>query len=627
MSTNRHPAPLLGIGLLAWCAWLVWPVLSASSPTLLGGEGSDAIRGAWSLDHVARSLPGLVWTERVGWPMGALALPLPFLTGILLAPVNLLLGPVRGYALDVALLLALAGVAVAWLGREVSGSWRVGALAGGAFVAQPMLLHAITDGTPEHLAFWLLPAAAAAGLRATSSRRVAWATVAGALASLTAFDSPYLAVWLVGVAPFAALAMFLAPAAPSEGPRARPLHLLAAATMAAIPGVLLTFLVYRGFTLTPPDTALDLPTALSGNSVDLRSWWFLEHRPDSDVLGTLAPALLPTPWLVASVVLALAAPRRTLPWLALGVTCLVLSLGTRTENVAVLAWWLQAALGPTGQDLGATLGRAVVDLNSTITTLPLASGIRFPRRWLVPAAMGLSLAGTVGAGRLVRLVLDLATSRWGHPPGRSTRLVAWLPGVPVLLGVAGAAGVLACQPWRGTTPGMALPDVAFAAWIRQEAPRGAVLLLPTVRPAPDHRMRAKVPVFADLSTALASADNEYFQLLHRRSTWSHPTLLTVAARPGLPEAVRRLVGDTNDLTDPHFKAIPPPGSALDPNRDADRQQARDWLLDQGLCCVVLDAAVFEPPWLDRALSFWGPFAETRTFEDGTGVIVGFLAPR
>ena len=169
-----------------------------------------------------------------------------------------------------------------------------------------------------------------------------------------------------------------------------------------------------------------------------------------------------------------------------------------------------------------------------------------------------------------------------------------------------------------------LPEATFARWIREEAPKGAVILFPTVRPAPDLRMRARVPVFANLSSALASADNEYLQLLHRRPTMSWPPLLTLRAKGALPQAVVRILQDTNDLTDPFYKGVDPPGSAMDEWNAKKRRQGRDWLYEAGFCCVVFDLGVYAEPWRTRVQSFYEPFVVTRTFEDGDGVLVAVL---
>jgi len=380
--------------------------------------------------------------------------------------------------------------------------------------------------------------------------------------------------------------------------------------VSALPGLLAVWMLFRGFTLKPPDTALDLGTALAGNSVNLRTWWFLEHRPEADIHGTLAPALLPTAFLGVTLVCGLIR-RRAWPWTLAGLVTLVLALGINAENASVLAWWAQAAAGLPGARVGGALGRAILRFNEMWVHLPLMAGIRFPRRWLVVSALCLSIGGASGLVGVVAWIFR----RW--------RWDGTLAGV--LGGVGVATAVLGSQVYRDTLPLVTLPDLAFTAWIATEAPKGAVIVFPTVRPAPDQRVRASVPVFGNLSTALASADNEYFQLLHRRPTQSWPTLLTLRTRGALPVEVRGLLQDTNDLTDPFYKGTPPPGSAVDDLNAAARKTGRDWLVAQGFCCVVFDLGVYPEPWRARALSFYEPFSDIRTFEEGEGVLVGALA--
>ena len=611
--TSGRPHLWVAASLLGLAAAWVLPAWLAGSHALLGADGSDAIRAAWGFDHVLRGLPDPIWTRRIHFPSGATALPLPFFSALLLAPADLLFGPFAGYTLAIVLLLWLAGAATAWAVRELTGSWSIGAMAGATFMAQPMLLHAIDDGTPEHLAIWTLPACWAAILRALRTGSSGWSAVAGALAVGLALDSPYGLVFGLVMVPF--LLPLLATRLRQADRHAR-LRSLLPALLITTAGLLLVYWLYSGFTLQPPDTALDLDTALAGNSVDLRAWWMQENRPEADILGTLAPALIPTAFLISTLILSVLGLPRSLPWLLAALFSLGLALGTNPQNAGVLAWWGQAAAGGTGHTIGQHLGELILAFNTWWTRLPLMEGVRFPRRWLVLAGLALCVAGGVGLAAMVPLsargLKRLQDLRIG-PKGPT------LAGI--LLGITLSGGMEHDQHYRDHLPTMELPTALFARWLGEEAPPGAVILFPTVRPAPDMRVRARVPVYANLGTNLASADHEYFQLLHHRPTHHHPSLLTVLPSGDPAPAIARLLQDTNDLTVPHFLGGEPPGSATDPRRDAERAAGRHQLRQAGTCCLAFDLGVYEEPWLQRAVQFYAPIHESHRFEEGDGVLV------
>ena len=614
----RRPALWVALGFLAWACWLVAPALLAGEHSLpgTGSQDSDVIRGAWSLGQAAWGLPDPIFTHRAFFPVGIKVVPLPFGSGLLFAPLQLLLGSLGAYDPSLLLLVAAAGFCTAWLVRELGGSWGIGAVAGGALLAQPMLMHSISDGTPEHLAIWSLPAVLAAAWRAQRTGSLRWAAATGLLLLVLLLDSPYMAVYGLVLAPFFLATVLRIRPAGTQGwwPRLRPMLLCAAF---ALPAVVVIALLYQGFTLAPQDfTAEAAAVELSGNSVLLRSWWGLESTPGSDHRGNLVPALIPSVMLVPTVLLALAGLRRSWAWLLAGMLMLAMALGSNPDNAAMLGWWLGEVAGPVGRSAGQGLGDAIHGLNMALLGHAPFSGIRFPRRWLVPAALCLSVAGSLGLGTVLRLALRTPALRTLL---ERRRLAFELLGLAS--GLVLATALLAAQPYLEPRQTTAFPQLAFAEWIAEQPGDGAVLTLPTVRPGKPNTHRWELPVYANISDTLRSADELYFQLVHLRPIYGYPAFFTTVANSGLEPAAKRLVRDSNDMALPGMLDKEPPSSAYQPDELGERAAGRAWLVERGLRFVVIDLSVYQEPWIDHVVSFYEPITSQQRFDDGDGVMV------
>lgn len=619
---SAHHAGLgVALGFLGWGLLLCLPVLVGPRGLILGESGSDVIRGIWSMDHVLRGLPDPIWTQRVHVPGGAFALPLPFASSLLLSPLNLLLGSLRGYVLSCGLLLGLAGFGVAWLARELTGRWSLGALAGGSFMGQPMLLHAIQDGTPEHLAVWSLPCALAALLRAARLGSRGQTIAAGLLVAVVLFDSPYLAVQALLLGPAALLALLVIHRAEEREPRA--LRVLGWSLLVALPALLFVAWLYSGFQLSLPDSVHDPATVLAGNSVDLKTWWILERAPQRDVLGNMVPAYLPMFFLLPALLLGLLGLPRSLPWLLVALLSFGLALGTNPANPQVMVVWGSSLLGSPLGRLGSLVGEAILAANLWLTDLPVLEGVRFPRRWLLSMGLALSLAGALGLSSVSRqLAGTRRLARVRDLIARHVPQAGLLVAVLVSLLLAESLLLLPrSSPFPSVTQ---LPPVEFAEWLR-DAPEGAVLQLPTQRQAPAQGFRATVPVYAGLPSMLASTDSEYFQILHRKPTWHHPSLLTVRPVGTLPQELVAFIRDIDDLTLPALQGLDPPISATEGQRSDTRKMVRRSLRIFGFRWVTLDLGAYKEPWLGMALEYLAPVAEQRRFPDGQGVLLVELA--
>ena len=181
------------IGLLVSTLWLFGPVLADLNTVVIGDPQTDAIRGAWGFQHLSSTVFNgeLPWdSTRVNFPDGARLMVLPLASGLLLSPLGLL-DPIFAYNLILILLVFSSGLATAWLTQVVSDSWAAGFLAGTVLLAQPMLHHALADGTAEHMALWAVPLFIGAAWLALADQNPRWGVGAGLFSIVVALDSPY----------------------------------------------------------------------------------------------------------------------------------------------------------------------------------------------------------------------------------------------------------------------------------------------------------------------------------------------------------------------------------------------------------------------------------------------------
>jgi len=603
----RAGGDLTLLACLGLTLWVCGPLLMSPEGTLAGDPSTDAIRGMWSFDHLRRSLlppETPLWSHHVNFPEGVLALVLPWVSGILLAPAGLLLGPVSGYNFAVGALIFGVGFSSAALIRTLSGSWAAGIAFGGAMLAQPTLLHSVADGTPEHIAFWLVPLFLAAGWATADQGRVGLAILTGLLAGAVALDSPYHAIYAAVLGLIALGPMWVGAL---RGPRRA--DVVRALVALLIVGALVGGALFWLFQFFPIESrAVDDDGALLKlNSVDLHTWWQQEWGFAGPRDPSLAPTVIPSVPLVAALVLSLAHLRRSLPWVLAGVVMLALSLGQNPRIPAELAVWM----GETGADLGRTL----LSWNADLYSLPGIGSIRFPRRWLLPAGFAFMMAGGIGLGRIFR-----AVNRF--PWGRPVTLV-----LALLLAIGGVQQGLHGSRFHDVFPAQALPPIAFAAWIGERG-GGALLTLPQIRPAPKQARRDTLPVFANLSDSLSSVDVAYIQVLSGRPTVEYPSLKTLAPMR-LNGPLFRQLRNWDDIARAAQEGGTPPRAAIDEHHAPEREAILAAMVAAGIEYICVDVAAFNEETLDiLRTQLRSVTAEERRFEDGTGVLVFVLqAPK
>jgi hypothetical protein len=588
------------IGLLCGTAWLFGPMLQSLDQLIIGDPKTDAIRGAWGFDHLAQSV--FSWrspwdSTRLNFPFGARLMVLPLASGLMLSPLGAL-DPILAYNLTLIALVFASGLTTAWLTRLVSNSWTVGFLAGITVLSQPMLHHAIADGTAEHIALWAVPLFIGASYLALAEQSPAWGVGAGLFSVVVALDSPYHGLYAL-VLGVAVLPVVMKNVRGRQGDLGRA---VAAMLISAILGVGFVYYLYQRF--EAGDINGTGTASLQGtNATDLRLWW--KHLGGGGGIRELSrpPTMIPTALFLGAVLLCAVSVKLSAPWLLAGLFMIAVSFGTRTATPDLMAAWLGVPMG--------VLFEWIIGFNQWFYSLPIAGEVRFPRRWLVPGAMSLSVGAGIG--------LNTVFQRWVKVPAARVVLVAILAVFSLQLGV-NSSGI------HNPFPSHALPTVAFTKAIQDAQVKGAVLLLPSTRALTPGATREKLPVFANISSVLASADDLYLQMRHGCSMVSFPSLQTLAAKPSDSD-VSRALRDWSDLTGANSggRGIPP--SAYDPGAQPERDRGLKLLRRAGLRWIAVDLGFYDGEGLEHLLKQLDKtIAETQKFADGDGVLLLRLKP-
>lgn len=361
---------------------LTWPLARAPAETVVGGERTDVYNALWSYWLVARGLAAggfPVETTLLSWPEGGRLLVADPLNAALAAPITLGAGPALAYSVTVLVHLALGGWFADAAGRALGGN---GVVAGVAYVASPVVLSHLQNGSSEAAAVAWLPLAALACVRALEGGR-GRAVGAGVALALAAVGGG----WYAGIGAFL-LAGALALLHPG-GRRLWPALALGAAILAPVAAA------YHALGAAPDSlVGLKTPESLARlrrtvGAADPRIFVVPGdfRSPDFTRLEQNASDLVHTAYL-GFALLALAAWKGRSPalWLAL-VASLVLALGP------VLVWgggpvpWHGRSLPLPYAALEGLPGFSGLSLLYRIATLaPLALGLLADRApaWLAP---------------------------------------------------------------------------------------------------------------------------------------------------------------------------------------------------------------------------------------------------
>jgi hypothetical protein len=692
---DRHLQPIaVGVFLLVLVYLQFEPIFEVLGSSILGDPETDAIKGMWSFDHIRRSMlppETPIWSSQANYPEGVLALVLPWVSSVLLSPLGGIFGPITGWNLSILTMVWALGMSLAWLVQVTTKSWAAGAVAGAAMISQPMLFHAIGDGTPEHVSLWTIPIFLVAAWKALSEDVPAWGVAAGLAATLVALDSPYNAIYafLIGimVLPFAMIRR-------REGAWIRQMGLTVGMfLLAAGIGTLLIWLLYRNFPLDETSQEVALQSTAdqscqqevagyasrgevcldrfhepmsftpkrfdpsSGNEIDCQdevrkfcsmnttdvwTWWKFDTDVSTPRDPSLAPTLIPRGVLVPFIFLAMLGAPRAIPWLIAGVLMTCLSLDLNTANPGQLQEWMG--------EKGTVIGEQILALNAWMGDFPGINKIRFPQRWLLPGVMCILVSGSYGLARLFKWLRDPPTrrleSRFPRLGLLRGKVPSLIPKCVILIGAAWLAigyhdaGIAASRVRNPSTTGGAgfpsqeIPEIEFAQWVRDQPGEGAFVLLPEARPAPktgQGPMRAELPVFANIDKSvddkLSGSDKVFLQVMMNRPSLHYPGLKTLQTM-SVPDDKYRIMRNWDDMTHPVLTGNSIPSSVYDPRHTADRQRIITELRKAGLRFVIVDRAVYN----DEALELLTNQLEQHTlsvqeFEDGDGVIVFELGER
>ena len=597
-SKGNWSPTLLAAGLIAICVyWILIPNSPQLNTAIIGDESTDAIRGLWGFDHVRRTLippNNPVFTDHVNFPAGATLLTLPWITSLLMTPLGSLFGPIVAWNLSIAFMLWAFGFSTAWLIQKMTDSWAAGILFGGLMTTQPMLMHAIGDGTPEHLSLWGMPFFLGALWTALSRGSTKWAIIAGLTAFMVAMDSPYHAIYSaiagVAIAPWALLRRW------SPTQRTEISWTISAFLTVSAIGALLVLLLYQGFSIKTNVDAEKL-SLLKMNAVDLRSWWQHDFKDAFNREGSLAPTAIPTISFISALILLVIGAPKSLPWGFAGLFMLLLSMGLNPDLPVHLSQWMGG--------LGESMGEMILTFNSYLYNYPGIGEIRFPNRWLIPAALMFYVGGSYGLAKLYRLKI-------------LKRFAFWLSGILLFIGLI--VNVKSSRIDLGF-PLQSVPKIEFAEWIAEHPEEGAVLLIPQIRPPPKSGKRADLPVFADLGDSLSSSDAQFFQVIHGRKMYTKPNLKTLNKNDQDPN-IFRLVRNWDDLAKPKLQGEDIPPSAYDSRMDGQRNLSIQALQEAGLKFIVADLGAYNDEAMEIIRTQLGMrIDDETTFDQGDGVII------
>jgi hypothetical protein len=182
---------------------LTWPLVLSPASVVPGGLRTDVFNSLWGYWFVADGLfeghfP--LRTTLLAWPDGGRLLVADPLNGALAAPLTLWRGPVLAYSVTVLVHLALAGLFADATGRALGGR---GWVAGVAFMASPIVLSHLQNGSSEAAAVAWLPLATLAVARLVDPHVVGRALAPRiALAGLALAGAALGSGWYAGLGAF-----------------------------------------------------------------------------------------------------------------------------------------------------------------------------------------------------------------------------------------------------------------------------------------------------------------------------------------------------------------------------------------------------------------------------------------
>ena len=379
----------------------MFPAVGGLGVRAIGSPDGDIAKHVWTLwwmrQEALAGEPGLL-TRLVNYPDGLPLYPIDPLDGLLgilvpLPPVDL----ANGLAY---LHLTLLGLAAGWLGRLVSGSRLGGSVAGALTQGSAFAAFTLHVGVGELRQLWWLPLGLGCLLRAHETAQWRWFLALGAAGAGATISCFYHGAFL-GLAVATWLLFSPPPSARAAGGYAVALALALALALPAVRAFAGSYGDSRGlddladpltYEVTRDDSCsaaslddLYLPRALARSLLDSEQRAYTGGR----YLGFIAMAMA-----LAGL---RAAPRRALPWAAVAVVGVVLSLGAAPHVGGQPIEGVWARWGLPFSWLNAALARVAEPINFpsrflalTMIALPALASLAIRWRWsalLVPLAI------------------------------------------------------------------------------------------------------------------------------------------------------------------------------------------------------------------------------------------------
>ncbi len=443
----RQTALRIGVH-VALAIGLTWPAALRPDELVPGAGRTDLWNSIWSLWFVADALETaeLPWrTELLGHPDGGVLVVADLLNALLVLPVTELFGPSVAYTALVLFQLAFSGLAADKLARHLFRSQAAGWVAGPAFMAAPVLISGIHNGTSEAFAGGWLALSVLLAFQAAEGRRV---VLAGLGLGLTTIAS-----WYLGVVAWIFWASLLVFGRRNVERRGLTLRLLAVGGLALALAAPVAALVRHGS--THPDNLVGIKTPRELSSVrrsigpaDPRGWFVPGdfRSPDFRVLSRYGEEFIHCHYL---------------GWTLLVSSVVVLFLRREREDKRVLV--------AAGLVAGVLAMGPVVAMDGSALILKGRLGVPLPYFLVegVPGLSSLSLLYRFAAGPALAVAV-LAGGLAARFPRFAVPLVC-----------------LVLLELRFASPVTGLPDVESAevpapiAWLA-EAPDGAVMNFPVV---------------------------------------------------------------------------------------------------------------------------------------------------
>ena len=130
-----------------------------------------------------------IYSNMINFPSGSLSLILPFVSGIILAPLNWIFGPIVAWNLAIAMLLFGYGVTTTVLSQQLTRSWSVGFFVGSVVIATHISM-SMSTGQLNTFLYGSSPLFIASLWKSLQSISIKWALY-GYPWFLIALDSPY----------------------------------------------------------------------------------------------------------------------------------------------------------------------------------------------------------------------------------------------------------------------------------------------------------------------------------------------------------------------------------------------------------------------------------------------------